>query len=73
MMGMGMGSRHAPSDAAAAFRFAQVLTPFWQAQITMDKRAFLHACTATTLAAAVPRPALWPNLTLPVLIWVPPL
>ena len=50
---MGMGSRHAPSDAAAAFRFAQVLTPFWKAQITMDKRAFLHACTATTLAAAV--------------------
>ena len=53
-MGMGMGSRHAPSDAAAAFRFAQVLTPFWQAQITMDKRAFLRACTATTLVTAMP-------------------
>ena len=32
-----------------------------------------NSAPEATLAAAVPRPALWPNLTLPVLIWVPPL
>ena len=31
------------------------------------------AAPEATLAAAVPRPALWPNLTKPTLIWVPPL